>query len=361
MNAVFLLILVALHKAYPNRPLSNYTIDWFKDISIPITLSIVSAIIFWLVFSVFPERKRRNRIRPKIDLDIYDVYTNLFSVFDLIMRPNGHSPSNYQHKIRGNKFQREDLHLGLQDKCLNELYLYDKNVANLLYPIGKELNRFASKIDIDIEHLFSFNQYLATNEILLLEKIRKKLQVYDLNADPRTSIGNKEYRPVDPSLSYMSSNIFELYQLFIQLQEIVFKNRYTDRNIVITRIQYYFYSDQFKKCQTLIKKATINYSKEDRFLKFYSFLCKYNLGQKSEAYFFLEDILKNKPDLISSRDFLSNFIQDKKVIKLVKRYSLDNDFNEMIAILQREHAMRDSYINELKSLSKYYQDKRNAI
>jgi len=139
MNLLLLVILIVLNKTYSGQSsANNHTIDWFKDVLIPIALSIISAVIFWLIFSVFPEKKRRNRIRPKIDLDIYDVYTNLFFVFDLIMRPNNNSPSNFQHKIRGNKFQKEDIHLGLQNKCLNELYLYDKKVANALIPIGKE-------------------------------------------------------------------------------------------------------------------------------------------------------------------------------------------------------------------------------
>jgi hypothetical protein len=80
---------------------------YFKDFIYPILLSVIAGVIFWLIFSFLPERKRLKRLRPKLDLDMYEVYSNLFSVFDLAMRPNSHSPSNFQQEIRGNKLTGE--------------------------------------------------------------------------------------------------------------------------------------------------------------------------------------------------------------------------------------------------------------
>lgn len=210
-----------------------------------IILSIIAAIIFWLAFSFFPEKYRRDKIRPKLDLDIYQVYGTLFSIFDLIMRSNDHSPSTFQNKINGNKLNIEDIELGLQNKCLNETYLYDQNVSKLLIT-GKNIFEKANKIDEITERLFSFSNYLAAGEILLLEQIRKKLQVYDLKGFSRSAvsvIGNTQYMPVNPSLSYMKNNLFDLDQLFIQLRSIVFKNKHIDRDILLNKIQCHYYSE----------------------------------------------------------------------------------------------------------------------
>lgn len=198
----------------------------------------------------------------------------------------------------------------------------------------------------------------------MLEKIRKKFQVYDLqnyNQDPRTIIGTQEYRPVDPTVSYMSSNIFELYELFIQLQQLVLKNHYSDRDITIIKIQFYFYSDQFKKCDTLIRKAITKYPKDKSFLKVYLFLCKYNLGIRNKAYSLLEDVLKEKPHLVSNRDFFSEHLKDDKIVGLIKKYYSNDDFREMVTTLKQEHVVHENYINQQKTLLKYYIDKRQTI
>lgn len=60
----------------------------------------------WFAFSFIPERSRKLKIRGKIDLEIYQVYTRLFAFFDLIMRKNNHSPSDYQQLIRGKKLSK---------------------------------------------------------------------------------------------------------------------------------------------------------------------------------------------------------------------------------------------------------------
>ncbi|AWY01205.1 hypothetical protein A8139_15475 [Marinomonas primoryensis] len=94
-------------------------------ILLPILLSVVAAIVFWLVFSYLPERKRRKKLRPIVELALFDAYKKLFSLFDLVMRHSSHSPSFFQSKIRAGNLSEEDIQLGLQNKCLNESYLYD--------------------------------------------------------------------------------------------------------------------------------------------------------------------------------------------------------------------------------------------
>ena len=44
-----------------------------KDLANAILLNIVAAIIFWIIFAFLPERRRRNKLRPKLELGIYQV------------------------------------------------------------------------------------------------------------------------------------------------------------------------------------------------------------------------------------------------------------------------------------------------
>ncbi len=163
--------------------------------------SIAAAIVFWLIFAYFPERRRRNKLRPKLDLDICQVYRTLFTIFDLIMGFGVRSPSAFQSKIRANMLRPEDIELGLQNKCLNESFLYDRNVSGSLMPIGRELSARTKEIDEITDRLFQFSNYLTTREILLLEQVRVKLHVYDLerlSELAKININGRPFAPVNP-------------------------------------------------------------------------------------------------------------------------------------------------------------------
>jgi len=338
--------------------------DYFKDFIYPILLSIIAAVIFWLVFSYFPERNRKRKIRPKLDLDMYNVYTSLFSIFDLVMRSNNHSPSNFQPKIKGNKLEKEDLELGLQNKCWNETYLYDKDVSQNLLIIGESLFEKASKIDLTVERIFNFSNYLSADEILILERIRKKLQIYELadyNRNAASIIGGIELKPVNPSLSFMSQNLFELYKLFINFQDLVYSNNYIDRDISISKVQHYFYSEKYEKCKKEISNSLLKYPNDKDFLNFYSFLLEYSSGQRDKSYKMFDTILKNKPDLVSSRGFIGNILIDDKIKELIQKHYTENEITELKVVLKREEDLQKSFTEQAKALLKYYKDKTDNV
>lgn len=164
-------LLKEIQKKQPN-PLKEY--------AVAIIQSIIAAVIFWIAFSLLPEKRRLKKLRPKLEFDIYEIYRSIFFIFDCIMRFNSHSPSTFQKLIKGGKLGIEEIELGLQNKCMNESYLYDEKINALLMPIGQELFERFEEIDKSVEKVFSFSNYLSTSEILLLEKIRKKLEVYNL-------------------------------------------------------------------------------------------------------------------------------------------------------------------------------------
>jgi hypothetical protein len=181
--------------------------DWIQ----PIILSIIAAIIFWYFFSYRPEERRTRQIRKKVDINLFQIYNDLFAIFNMLLRPNSYSPSFEQQKIRSGNLKEEDIFLGLQDKCLNETYCYDKNIVQALKPIGKELHKIYSSIENKIDSIFHFSSCLTPDEILLLEKIRTILNVYGLDNYDRNAVSvvaGQTLYPVNPSISYMTKNLF---------------------------------------------------------------------------------------------------------------------------------------------------------
>lgn len=336
----------------------------FKEFFYPIILSIIAAIIFWIAFSYIPERNRKRKIRFKIEHEIYQVYTKLFFLFDTVMRFNNHSPSNYQSEIRGNKLKPRDIELGLQNKCLNEHYLYDKAIEGKLLPIGKTLADNSKKIDSSIDRIFDFNIYLISDEILLLEEIRKKLHVYDLenyNKEAVSKIGLVELYPVNPSISYMKNNLSEIYELYKTLQGTVFKYSLENREIQINMIQHYYYSEEYEKAIKAIEVGKTKYPKDKSLFTFYEINSLFKLNKKESAYNKIEKMFETKPHLVSNRTFIKELLKDEKIKELLNKYFSDNEIQELQAVIKREKLQEEAFVKNAKELEDYYKEKSKKV
>lgn len=340
-----------------DNKIGNPSFGVFNEFIYPVLLSIIAAIIFWVAFSYIPEKNRKNKIRSKIELEVYQVYRSLFALFDTVMEANLHSPSNYQQKIRGCSLKPRDIELGLQNKCLNEHFLYDIAVKDKLLPIGKILSGNISKIDQTIDRIFNFSMYLDSDEILLLENIRTKLHVYDLEdyrKEAVSTIGDLKLYPVNPSLSYLKSNLSDIYELFVELQDAVFSNKFENRDIFINKVQHYYYNEQYDMTIKELEKGGKHYPKDKGFLDFYFVLAKYKLNFKNEAYKKVEDIFESKPNLLSIRDFIKEILTDEKIKELLNKYFSESDFKEFHSVIQKEELFKNSFISNAKQLEGYY-------
>jgi hypothetical protein len=77
--------------------------DTYILIITSIVTSIVAAIIFWLLFNYLPEKLRYNKIRPKLEYDIYDINSSLFQFIQITLKHTTHSlvlPTKNGQKIK---------------------------------------------------------------------------------------------------------------------------------------------------------------------------------------------------------------------------------------------------------------------
>jgi hypothetical protein len=324
-----------------------------------ILLNIAAAIIFWIFFAWIPERRRRHKLRPKLELGIYQVYSALFRQFDAVMRTDIHSPSAFQKEIKAKALSAEDIELGLQNKCLNESFRYDENVNRFLIVVGKEMLEERGRVDRNIDRVFAFSSYLTTNEILLLEKIRGKLETYDLGREAAVRIGDRECFPIDPSLSYMTVTVADLYRLFIQLQAIVFHNKYEDRDIVLDKIQCFYEQGQYRRCKRVARTSQTKYPNDRVWLEFYLFLCEYKSNDRHEAMQRLERILQTRPHLVSSRGFLVDVMLDQQIREILKRHYTTGEITEFDDLVRKELEEKNSLIEQAKDIREYVRQKAN--
>jgi hypothetical protein len=256
----------------------------------PLLLSICSAIIFWIIFSGIPNHLRKNKIRPLLELDMYKVYSLLFQLFDSVMKHAHNSPSFFQADIRGGHLKKGDIVIGLQNKCLNESYLFDPQVKDRLMIVGEHLFDISKKINEQIDKILNLSQFAYAREIILLEQIRHEIKTYDygeklIKKNALNLVAGQMHFPSVANLYYRVNSYFDLYRMFVKLQNhVLLTNSYTDRNIFISTVQYLFYSRQYKKCKRLIKKNRKKYVNDTPLIDSYVVSCEYNLKNKTKYY-----------------------------------------------------------------------------
>ncbi len=178
-------------------------------------LSLISATIFWIIFAEIPILKKKSKIRPIIELDLFHIKNSLFRFFNIIMEHSKTSPSFFGNKIASAKLSKEDIKLGLQNKCLNPSYLFDQNVSKYLLVIGSDIYNILQSIEELINKIVIMKDFANESEIILIEKIRQEIRIFDnnlseINKSAQTKIGNKIYFPAVSSLYYKGENYYSI-------------------------------------------------------------------------------------------------------------------------------------------------------
>ena len=331
---------------------------------ISIILSLISACIFWIFFSYWPEKKRSNKLRPVVEIFLFNVYRKIFSIFDTIMRHAEHSPSFYQSDIISGKLSKNDIELGLQNKCLNKHYKYDLNINIYLLIIGQKVQDDINDIDKLLNRILSYYTYATTEELLLLEDIREKIHTYFneryINHKCEYTINGEIMRPVNPTLSSYKENFYEIYLLFCKLQKIVLRKKFTNRDHFINKVQWLYYSDEYRLCIKATKKAIKNQadsSEEDLvFYRSYLALSARNLNKMRLFYKYIDEIYSARPyngSLVSSRSTLENVIKDKKVVGILNKYHTSEEITDLRKSIQQEKLVKEKFISNNKMIKEY--------
>ena len=348
------------------KSIKNPEVNFQKEVLIPTVLSLVAAIIFWIFFSYIPDRSRKQKIIPKTELDRYILYNYLGDYFDLVMRQVDFNSSLYQSKISSGELTKEEIELGLQNKCLNEKFIYEKEVASSLYPIGRALYELTRKINTKIEKILNFHFYIKPREIILLMEINDLLNTSDIvnyDKDAVTPYRTLKALPLNPSLSYMTNNIYKLYQSYIILMEFVhdseiYKSKYTP----FPEIEEYYIKKEYKKGTKLINKYLEKSNAIIRiYLETYLFLFNTKIKNTKEedtekSYLKLEKILAKDPSLHGF--VIKELASDPKALKLMEKYFSIPSVEQRLSSFNTKEQKIKEFIKNARKLKAYYATSR---
>lgn len=202
-----------------------YADELYHNFMFPIVIGYFLSYIFYLLTVLIPTKHRKKLVRKNLDVIEYEICDSLFHIFDIIFYKN-----NYQKQIKAGNLKKENIECALKNKCL---YLgHDKwdVFTEKLVPIGESLKEASKKAESFIEQILIFNEYLSENEIDILFSVKDKLFKYDFDFDMF-----KHYAPykfATQNIAYMSENYYDLYVLYIEVQQIVFKNKLKLKNTI---------------------------------------------------------------------------------------------------------------------------------
>jgi len=286
--------------------------------------SLLAALIFWMVFNFIPESVRRRKIRPKVEFDIYEFYLKLFVYIQMPFYTSKNSGSLLQNEIFSGLITEDDFDDWLQDKCLNESYLYDELGTHFLC-IGDDLEETSLDLCKTAENIYVFITFLSAKEILLIKKITTKLRIYSYVGDCGSLIGGKVYKPLNPNMAYMAKNYFEIYTLFLELQKIVLRYKYIDTSINDSiawnfnwkDTKHAYYRGEYRKCLRRFWFAKLQ-KKLPEHLWAIRFLCLYKTGQRKKALVFLEEqLLLDQLQLVYMRNSFDNLYVQEDVRRIL--------------------------------------------
>lgn len=330
--------------------------------------SILAALIFWIIFNYFPEKQRKTKLRPKVEFDIYEFFQELFSFMQIPLKYNLHSPCLFQNDINAGKISKSTFETWLQNKCLNDSYLFDE-MADKYLCIGDSLDVISLNLCEKSKNIYMFTDFLTAKEILLIKKITTKLRVYSYTGSCETVIANKIFKPHNPNMVYMAENFFEIYKLFIELQKLVLKYKYIDTSINVhiagdlkwRDITNCYYRGEYRKCIFQLNLAKLlNKFPED--LWYIKFMSLYQLGKCKQALTYLEkQLFTHKLKLISIRNCFDQFYADEDVKSVLIKSRGESEYSEMIECITQEKSILDFIVEQSELIRKFYLNKPHKM
>jgi hypothetical protein len=126
------------------------------------------------------------------------------------------------------------------------------------------------------------------------------------------------------------------------------------RDAFLNKLMFEFNNKNFKKCVKLIENNFEKYQKDSTFLRTYLFICQLELNKTDSARKTLKIIMENKPNLVSSRTLLQDYIKNKNVSDIFNENYSEQEILEMKDCLDREARAKALFVATANELIEYY-------
>jgi len=344
------------------------------SILIAILTSLVASVVFYIFFDFIPNRIKYKRIRPRVEVEITEICDQLFFYLDSAMHHEEHVPSFFQSEIQEGAMTEDDFEIGLYNKCLNRSYCLDDQASKMIF-IGATLEIYAKRISSKIQQVLMNQAFLSPEEILIVEDIDRLLYTYLYNNNAVEKIGTVTVVPINPTISYMRHNFYQLYELYIQLSKEMFrykhiadetrqgKMRYLNLNR--RQILYLLNKQKYKEAKKALRKLLNKHKEKNQDeITINALLLRYYVetGNKTNASELLRKFLNNpkRDKLVYERGRLQCIRSDPELMSIVMANCQEDEIDYWNKVVSSEENQKNSFISQNKELKRFYEEKRKS-
>lgn len=278
----------------------------------PLTLSLLSASIFYYFFSFLPQQIKLNKIKPQIEF-ISDkiLWDGMFIVTEMT-----------HHNISQNKYYEGTLTISELENALKgnffdtNLYYSTTNKNGEQYQIGDFVSEYLSNINNNIEVLLRYIIYLDPEQLNIINELQRNVLfgLWDNARDNKeVTIDEIIYIPVRVDLSRYKIALLEFYNTLQKLEKYVDENCYSKLKSLQTKASRAYFSKKYKLAIKYDLKI-LGISKNDKDAMFYLGASLINDYQIAKGIEILKSNLKLYPD---QEEFIKSNIANEYAKKMI--------------------------------------------
>jgi len=260
----------------------------------PLILSLLSASIYYYFFTVIPQQKALNKIKPQIEY-----------LSDNILRDGMFIVTEMTHRnISQNQYYDGVLTVNEIEKAL-EGNFFDTSLSYACikkngeqYNIGEFVTEHLSFISSNIDLLLRYIIYLDPEQIKLINELQRNLLFRVWNnaySDVGIKLDGKIYKPVRRDLSLYKIAVFEFYTTLQKLELYVDQNCYSKLKSLQTKAERAYFSQKYKLAIKYNQKI-LDINKNNKEAQFYLGASLINDQQIIKGVEILKNTLKLYPD-----------------------------------------------------------------
>lgn len=307
-----------------------------------------------MALTYLPQKYREKRVRRAILIDMYSVQREMFSMFDRITsRPN--APSFFQRGISTGQMTIADLQLLLRNKRVEKQYEQYQVINGVLINVLPDLKKHRAKIELWVSHILELNVHLTIEELMLLKNIQKHFDDRHGYSELDEREDDGRFIPADPTLVVYHFAFFDLYQLYLQLQRIVFQAYKNEREVIVEECLNDIHLKNYSKALLRITRNYKLLNDQSGFWKLYLALSYFKTQNEKKGKLQIEDWLKinPKPSLIFNRSVLVELLPISWVKAKIDENFTPQEMKEFEALVEQEVALRDEYIQVCQDIESF--------
>ncbi|MGR6858982.1 hypothetical protein ACU5EH_00795 [Aliivibrio salmonicida] len=346
---VLLITLVAPFIIYLNSDIlvqiDKEVFKFFENINnfiYPIFLSIIAALIFWIINEFIPQKQRKKKIDPVLNLLFQKLESDIRCFIYSSLSPNDCKvPAIDTKNLKALDFQFALKNkLPLSSSLPDDHVIYKHIDKSRIIISGKEILEDINRINSRINNILLIQEFCTTEELVFVHNLRDIVNTYEpylyMLINP-TNSNERNFVPVDPSLSSLSSSFYSCYNLVNKNNDLFDKRKsepYFKLLKYIENGQNHLFSFKYERLSHELQERLLSNAIE----------VEWNIGDKTIFTSYLIKLITSENfNVISYRNFIAKYYKYKIAREIFDELLPNNYQEQFFQSIKRDHDLKTAY------------------